>query len=225
MKKCHVSAFAVTVASALVSAAAIAGPPQFPNQFSPSFHKQLPPSSRYHFNYLIKTVEFRGCEFRTDGYLCQEVGAANYTFGLVVSVNESEETGAVIANRYMYCELSSDSLDIAADARGVRFEVEIDIAADGCYTYGFTVDRSTWEYGPSEFPNSMSIRALFSDPWATRSTIENGHYSTADGARENLTCDNDTGEYFQDASVEINGSSVPIDWSRAYTNRCNTVGR
>jgi hypothetical protein len=184
-----------------------------------------PPPIHYQLRYSIETVEFNGCESRTDGYFCRQVAAGNYTNGLVVSVNETEQTGSVIAQRFLDCELSSGSLDVSAAGRAVGLEALIDIAADGCFTSGFTYDFSTGEGGLSEFPNSIAIRALLSDPWAARSTIETGHYSTADGVRESVSCNNDTQESFQDTSAEVNGSSMTVDFSRANTSRCNTVGR
>ena len=217
MRKCHIAGLAVVGGCALVSVTALAGPPPIYYQSSPTLHYQL--------RYFIETVVFNGCESRTDGYFCREVEAGNYTNGLVVSVNETEQTGSVIAQRYLDCELSSGSLDVSAAGRAVRLEALIDIAADGCFTSGFTYDFNTGEGGLSEFPNSISIHALLSDPWAALSTTSTGHYSTADRVRESVSCDNHTQESFQDTSAEINGSSMTVDWSRANTSRCNTVGK
>ncbi len=218
MRTCHVAGFAVVGASALASAMALAGPPPIFYQSSPTLHYQL--------RYFIESVEFNGCESRPDGYFCRQVGAGNYTNGLVVSVNETEQTGSVIAQRYLWCELSPGSLDVSAAGRAVRLEALIDIAADTCSTSGFFYDFNTGEGGVSEFPNSsMSIRAHLSDPWAALSTKNTGHYSTADRVRESVSCNNDTQELFQDTSVEIDGSSMMVDYSRANTSRCNTVGK
>jgi hypothetical protein len=52
-----------------------------------------------------------------------------------------------------------------------------------------------------------------------------GHSSNVDGVRENFSCRSDQGENFLDGSVEINGSSMPAEWSIAQRNRCNRTGK
>jgi hypothetical protein len=102
----------------------------------------------------------------------------------------------------------------------------IDIARDGCETNGYSVDYSTGEYGPPpEFPNSVSIRVLLSDPFVTNSSTSTGHASTKEGARDSYHCKLDSAYMYEDASAEFNGSSKFVANSEGYRNRCSSVSK
>ena len=216
MRKCHIAGFAVIGASALVSATGIAEPPYL----NPQFHTQE--QSRQDELYALD------CEYSDDEYDCWSLSAATYLFGDTfvtnVFLNEWTQAGTVYKTRGLYCPVSPDTLDVATGARAATFEVLIDIAKDGCTNEGYTVDYSSGEYGPYEFPNSMSIRALFSDPYNTVSTHALIHQSNQETFRQNLSCKSSKGEEYQDATVEINGSSKGMNFtSQASKRRCNDV--
>lgn len=217
MRKCHVAGFAVVGGSALVCAMAIAGPPPLHYQSSPSFHYQVR-ASEY-------GLHMGGCEYEAEGYSCWDLYPTLRSDGFIVTLWEYQFEGTVYRSRSLFCYLSPDTLDVAGGARAAKFEALIDIARDGCINDGHFEDHGTGEYGPYEFPNSVSIRALVRDPWASSSSAGTGHYSTADGARYNNFCRYDLGDRFQDASVEINGSSPVIEFSEAWRSDCIEAGK
>ena len=218
MRKCHIAGLAVVWASALVSATAIAGRPFF----NPQFHLQ----QRYNYNSLYAY----GCEDSSDGFACWDLSSQGTLFGdtpvQFVRLNESVLAGSVYTFRSLVCLVSADTIEVAPAARAARFEALIDIAADGCETDGYSVDYSKDEYGPPpEFPNSVSIRVLLSDPFATNSSTSTGQASTKEGARDNYHCNLDSAYMYEDASAELNGSSKFVANSAGQRNRCSRVSK
>jgi hypothetical protein len=205
-------------ASALVSATAIAGRPYF----NPQFHFQ----ERYNQDSLYAY----GCEDSSDGYACWDLSSEGTLFGdtpvQFVRVNETVLAGSVYTFRSLVCLVPADTIEVAPAARAARFEALIDIAKDGCETDGYSVDYSTGEYGPPpEFPNSVSIRVLLSDPFATNSSTSTGNASTKEGARDNYHCNLDSAYGYEDASAEFNGSSKFVAGSDGHRNRCSRVSK
>jgi hypothetical protein len=173
-----------------------------------------------------------GCEVSGNRYDCiylvtEGRGAEVFGFTQSLYLNQYVFDGSDYTSSTLECDdVSPDAIEVAPGARAVTFEVLIDMAAMGCYTEGYSVDRRTGEYDPPpEFPDIVSIRVLLSDPFQQSSSTTLGHGSTKDGERGSYHCDVDSAGRYEDASVEINGSPKVVNQSFVDRSRCQGVSK
>ena len=217
MRKCHIAGLAVVGACALVSVTAVAGSPPFADPFSPMLH--------YQFKEKSEVLNAGGCESSSDGTFCWNIYVGSYPGGFM-SFYETQAGETGYRYRFLQCYSSvPGTFDVGGAARVARYEALIDVAMQGCSNFGYYYDYNTGQAGEYTFPDFVLINALFRSPAVSNSSNSQGHSSDVSGLRENYSCNFDEGSNFQDGSVEINGSSVPMEWSFANTNRCHRTGK